>query len=267
MYNETRVKIIGGITLMFATILCFLFLLGEWPYFKFLGAVDDQKISNFFTSLEAMCFIATLFFASWQLEEARLARIASHKPNLRPSEYVFTWKNLTPGEIELTYLMKEADRGYYVSKTIRENTFELKNSGTNVANDIKCEWNYDTTLVSEIIKKEHETELTIDNYKENKESSFAIIEPGETVNALLCRYYLLMWSGEKSFLNFTLGNRPVYPPLSLNISFSDITGNRYSEKYLASVSYYMDDSLTMDFKRVIKKSLYSRFVIWLDSWL
>jgi len=78
-------RIVIGTTCISSMMLVVCFLWNEIENWSIERVIDDGKIANFFTSLEAIIVVATLYFVVEQLNETAKSRKGSIRPDLLPA--------------------------------------------------------------------------------------------------------------------------------------------------------------------------------------
>lgn len=246
MYNRRLLSYLLLILVIALLFLIVLFSLGEGETFVWWGAINDGKVANFFTAVEAVCVVATLIFAVWQLEETRVSRINASKPNLRPAQTEIQWSTYRLGEIELITSGLEP-RGYFVSRHVEKQTIVVKNIGSNVANDIEFKWVYKSAEVINVLKADYRA-AHISNTEYNSSFSAAVLEPGKDVSIPLSSLYFLMWSNPEERLNRIY--RSKFPDMILEISCRDIAENVHKTRFSVRVNETSSDKFEINFAKV-----------------
>lgn len=217
--------------------------------------------------------IATITFitaviALLTINEMRKQRVHSYHPDINMANFSFyVYKGDFDDEIDSIYLYSFKDRKDENEKIdgFNELKIGINNIGFGVAKNVKWHWNFDLIQAQKIICKNKgvkwengEDFLTIDSKKVNIKWAFDINEDniGESFNFILpysnenreteivipdyfiSLYWLYMViqigkKGPKKALEDT------FPPLELNVNYTDIHSNEMEKKFLIEIHFDM----------------------------
>jgi hypothetical protein len=182
------------VTLLAILILTISFIQGEREYLKWGELVDDGKIANYFTSLEAIFVATTLFYIGRQLSEARITRLKSYEPVLLPIQTKLLWREVNVAAFDWTNSVNE-EIHFTIDKVLIGSP-ELRNIGNGIATNVNIAWEYDSNLVLEKILYLYDEGRTLWNSEGVKQSEQNVVLIEEQIVVSVPYYYLLMWSDE-----------------------------------------------------------------------
>lgn len=242
MKVDRSTRILSLITIIAITILTISFLWRETSVLTFDCKVDHEKIGDYFSSLEAICFIATLFFAVWQLSESRKARLNSTAPLLVPLQKTMEWIYANEDLILAKRSEFPPDKYFFVQKRVSSNIIdgdiEVKNLSNNVATNIESEWIFDRLKVGDIIKTRHNIPSNKELVNKDQTSVYraSAIEPTKNTSIPAPTFYFLMWSHLDSDIPYGSNDESEVPELYLNINYRDIEKVKRQVRYKVQVT-------------------------------
>lgn len=144
MKNTTYILII------FTIFLIVIFSWGEMDNFSFNQKINDDKISNFFTSFAGVIVAVSLYFFYEQLKEMKSVNL----PDLNISSAIFN----VDEEIGVIYNKKTLKFRQILDNKVSDlnGYFELHNTGLGTCKNISINWIYDLESIKKIINDDYE---------------------------------------------------------------------------------------------------------------
>ncbi len=245
-------RIVIGTTCISSMVLVVCFLWNEIENWSTEREIDDGKIANFFTSLEAIIIVATLYFVVEQLNETAKSRKGSIRPDLLPMQTKLQMREVNAAMMVWPRQIDEATQ--FAIGIFFTDRLEIRNLGAGIAKKVKVSWQYDTETVTRKLKEYNEVGTrSIWNSRVDENSETEFILTNSNYLGYVPTYYLLMWSDSQAWTRVIFQEEEEKVPLYLRIQCTDVEGNEYINRFAVDVSLTQVDEnniLLLDFRHL-----------------
>ena len=232
------------ILIIFTIILIILFLWDEIENLSLNQRINDDKMSNFFTSFGGVVVAISLYYFYEQLKEMKSVNL----PDLNISSATF---NVTE-QIGHLYNKKVLKFRQILDNKVSDinSYFQLHNTGLGTCNNITIKWKYDIDEIKKILNDEYENFPIF--ISESQHLSF--LEPNGSVQIEIPEFYFYCCAPQYNF------NENNHQELAKKIA----KGEDLQPKLNVEINYYdiKNDLITKNFKvevQAVNNTIRTRF--------
>lgn len=235
------------ILIIFTIVLIIIFFWGELESFNINKKINDDKISNFFTSFSGVIVAISLYYLYEQLKEMKSVNLPDL--NISPATFYVT------EEIGLIYNKKTLKFCQYLDNKVSDSRpyFELHNTGLGTCKNVSIKWKYDINSIKEIIQ---------DNYEyfpifitESQQLTF--LESNGKVQIEIPEFYYYCCAPEFNFnsknhhelSNKLINGEELHPELNVELKYFDVKNDKIIKNFKVEIQA-VNNTIKTHFKQI-----------------